>query len=368
MLATEETQPRSPLLDPHTDEPGVGAPGCLVLALVGVIVLAFATIIVVLSATAGWTQGAQMAQVNATAEMSGLILEQCEGIPAELAAGNDVWLRARLDWLATLTPAPDCLVQYAPSATAFFNARQATATPTPSPEPTSATPEATADTNAVDAGATPGPGGSYDLNALLAEAQQHVAVGDWEAAIETLDLIIAIDPSFETATVNSLISQALNSYATFLYNAGRPAEAIVITDRAEQYGPLAEGLSYERYAAELYLNATRAIGISFDESIRLLRIVYDLGPGRYYDEVNRLLYEQYLAYGDALVAQGNPCFAVVQYGNALNYLNTPEAVSRRDNAQVTCNTTPPTQDPSLIPTSVATPDPSGGVAPIGERP
>lgn len=382
MLTSDDTRPKSPLKDrlltpPAADTQPVpvvrGAddlpgPGCAVLLLLGVIAVALAALMIVLSATAGWTQGSQMAQVNATGTMGGQIAEQCGAIPNEIANNNEIVLQARIAWLATLTPAPECLPLYVPSATALHDRNHPTAAATPTLTPTA---EATAQV-VVPAEITiePDANGGYDLAGLLAEAQAQIAVADWANAIETLDVIIRIDPEFERERVRTLMSQALNSYANFLYNSGFYAEAILVTNRAEQFGPLADGLAYEREAAQLYLNATRSIGLTYDETIRRLRLVYDLGQGRYYSEVTQLLYEQHMAYGDALLAQGNACFAATQYGFALNYSNTTAAASRRDSANFTCQNVPPTTDPSILPTTAgggAPVDSGTPIAPVGSR-
>jgi tetratricopeptide (TPR) repeat protein len=309
-----------------------------------------------------------MAQLNATGTMQGEIAVQCGAIPNEIANNNEIVLQARIAWLATLTPAPDCLPAYVPSATALYDRNHPTATVTPTLLPTT---EATAQV-VVPAETTiePDASGAYDLAGLLAEAQAQIAAADWANAIETLDVIIRIDPEFERDRVRTLMSQALNAYANFLYNSGAYAEAILVTNRAEQFGPLADGLAYEREAAQLYLNATRSVGLTYDEVIRRLRLVYDLGQGRYYAEVTQLLYEQHMAYGDALVAQGNACFAATQYGFALNYANTAAAASKRDSANFTCQNVPPTTDPSILPTTAGGGAPLEGgtpIAPVGSR-
>jgi hypothetical protein len=41
--------------------------------------------------------------------------------------------------------------------------------------------------------------GTYDLDSLLREAQDYVAVGQWNDAIDTLDVIIGTDSNFQRA-------------------------------------------------------------------------------------------------------------------------------------------------------------------------
>jgi hypothetical protein len=284
-------------------------------------------------------------------------------IAGDIASGNTVLLQARLQYLATLTPGVEGLQPILTTATALviFNQPTPTATATPPPAiqptvmPTQAAPAATV----ISSGLT------LDLPALLQEAQTAAAVADWDTAIETLDVILAADNTFQSSTVQALMLQALTAKALALYrggDAGNLAEANRLTDRARQFGDVGE-LAYESYIAGLYLDAVNAIGIDYARAIQRLLEVYSQVPG--YRDVMQLLNSQYIAYGDALVAQFQPCAAVAQYQNSLGLFSDVNISAKRDGAQAACD-----QQATLV--FVATPLPGTiqpvGVAPVGVPP
>ncbi len=100
-------------------------------------------------------------------------------------------------------------------------------------------------------------------------------------------------------------------------------------------------------------------------AIRLLaQIVYDNNLPNYNNgEASRRLFQQYIAFGDALALGGEPCLAVQQYEAVL--ASQPERAdvkTKRDSAQQACSSgvTVGTPDPSA-PASAASPTP----APLG---
>lgn len=299
--------------------------GMSALLLAGFALLAL--LIVGLATAAGYATGQREGAGFATATQAGVIIDQLNRIPQDIADRNTALLGARLEFLATLTPGIAELDAFIPTATALAQSLLATATPeatmTPTPIPTR---EAT---SAPDAQATLPPASAFDTDALLRQAQTAVDAGRWQEAISLLDAIGGIDPAFQTTTVRSLLSRALNSYAGQLYNTyapgnpGRLAEAIVLTDRAEQIGPLAAGLAFERSAAQLYLDARRAIGLDPFTAIRAFERLYNQGgQGRYFQEAQQELFNQYVALGDAQATIGEHCPAVGYYQNALRYLSS----------------------------------------------
>jgi|FLYN01.1.fsa_nt_gi hypothetical protein len=361
MQPLEDTQPTIPVTEPpefvRPDEeelPLSEGAGCATYGLLGALTLGFALIIVLLAALAGWTSGQRTAQANATTTQSAAINEQLNRIPGDLSSGNLELANARLHFLSTLTPGVAGLPDLMQTATAAYLTRQPTATTMPTATAIPAT-EATEDAVAVTQSAT----GEYDLPALLQEAQTAIAVRDWETAIELLDVILAADSGFETATVRSLMSEALNTYALELFRSDRLAEAIVYTDRAEQFGPLAEGLNFERLVATYYLDAVASMGISYPEAIEALQQVYSLSPNYRGGEIAQLLFDQYVGYGDALSQQGNFCAAAPQYEAALSIQPSGDIAGRRDTASTLCATI------TLTPPALLTPGTPASIAPVG---
>jgi len=360
----DDTQPRLPVQIPDQPEqydediePDSSGPGCLVWGLVGIIGSGFAVVIVFLAGVAGWTSGQRTAHANATATRSAEINDQLNRIPGDIASGNLEMLNIRIRYLAAATPGIQGVAEYAVTATALYLTNQPTITPTPpAAAPTSqASPAATTEAPIV---APTSPNGGYDLVALLEEARADVTQGQWNDAAELLEVIMALDSTYETAEVRGLMLQALTSYARALYQNDRLAEAIIITDRAEAFGDIGD-LNYERYLAALYLDAQNTIGTNFPAAINALQQIYNAGPSRYQQQAGQLLVDQYLAYADAYVAGGEYCPAVIQYQNALNLQNRPDIDAKFQNAQLIC------QQGTPVPGVAGTPGTPPGIAPVG---
>jgi tetratricopeptide (TPR) repeat protein len=198
--------------------------------------------------------------------------------------------------------------------------------------------------------------GGYDLAALLEQAQTALRLGQYEEAVDLLKVIEAVDSSYESASVRGYMLEALTTQALRLFRGGgNLAEAILLTDEAEQYGlPGDSELIFERYVAALYLNAKSKIGTGYPAAIQALTEAYSVAPDYRNGELRQLLFGQYVAYGDAWVAEGNHCAAVGQYQNALNYFNDPGVSAKRSNAETTCQLGPTPGGPTVE-----------GVAPIG---
>ncbi|NDJ60098.1 MAG: hypothetical protein GYB67_03185 [Chloroflexi bacterium] len=369
---------REPIPPPNVlppDQRPAGGPGCLMIGLFGGASVLLAVIIVALAGAAGWTAGQREANRYATATRSASISEQLTRIPADVANRNPELLRLRLEFLVTLTPgvagvsgvvstatALRMELQPPPSATPSLTARPAAATATPTVAlivPSTGLPSTGLPSTGLPATRLPAAAG-FDLDALLAEAQAAITAGEWDEAVTTLDAIIGLDDTFQRETVRGLMSEALNTYALRLYQEGQPARANTLVDRAREFGPLDEGLAFEQYAATLYLNATAAFGADPNRAIRALNELIGLGEGRYYQEARQMLYDQYVAYGDAFVAEGRHCQAVPQYRNALGVLASGPANGKLSTAQTLCA--------NATPTGVAPPPDAGpsDFAPLGQ--
>ncbi|PJF25978.1 MAG: hypothetical protein CUN53_10030 [Phototrophicales bacterium] len=349
--------------------PPRGMNGCAAFAILAALGAA-SIIIVALAGLAGWTSGQRQAAVYATATQNAAIQEQWSRISGDVESGNTVLLEARIRFLATLTPGVPGVPELFVTATALANGQTPTLDliePTPTPDADSnaivtpaETPNAAAST---DAAASLLPSGlRIDLPALLSEAQSQIATSQWADAIDTLDVIIAVDPNFQTALVRSLMIQALSSRAMQLYNSGQPAAGNLIVSRIEEFGTIPGDLAYERYAAQLYLNARALMGVNFPGAIQALRAVMDLGAGgRYYQQAQQALYETYVAYGDAFTYENNWCSAATQYRNAMNIFASGVANGKFTNADTICRT-PPTVDPLQPPIDSTLP---AGFVPLG---
>jgi tetratricopeptide (TPR) repeat protein len=301
----------------------------------------FGIAIVGLSSAAGWTNGQRSARATATATAQQGNQAQADAVANDLATGNLGLADTRIRYLATNVPNLPQLPDLLQTGTAIYLQMQPTATHTPTHPPTAtSTPEGSAVTPTIEA--TPTLSDPYNLAERMNRAQSDVSLGQWQNAIDELDIIISIDPTYEVVTVRTLMSRALNEQALFLYRTGSLAEAIYLTDRAEEFGTLKDGLNYERYVATLYLSARSKVGTSdYTGALSALREIYNLAPNYNNGEISQMLFRTYVGYGDAL-NYSSPCFAVDQYNAALRLFNDIDVQNKRVTSETWCAQGTPT--------------------------
>ena len=320
---------------------GIGRLGCLVWMMVG---LLLAGMMAAGAVFAGWNSGISLARYNATVTAAAELARQCDHLQTDLAAGSARLAQRRIEFLQAQSPA--CLIELAPTATALYLISLPSATPAPTMTPPPLPLPSAAVTATSESTATVGGNAyDYDMDALLAEAEADMTLRNYQAAVDTLDAIIAIDENFQQARVGDLYFSALTAQATALFRSGRLAEGIVMTARAEAYGDV-QGLdlNYERFIAGLYLSAQRLKITNPAESVRLFsQIVYDHGLRTYLNGlVIAELQEAHRHYGDALSRQGDYCEAQSQYAAALDLSVFPSRIDRagvmtqRDQAAQIC--------------------------------
>ena len=295
---------------------GCGCWGWIFFALIGLVV---SVLIVAASAFAGWNAGIGVARENATRASAAEIQVQCEYIRSDIDAGNRQLVQTRIDFLLKQTPMPPCLTDHLPRATALVALQEPS--PTLAPAATRvvpATPQPTVVVVRATATVAAEPAIEYDLDELLAEAQNDVALQNYQRAIDTLDAIIAIDGDYQRDQIRSIFFAALKAESHILFRTGRLTEAIIMTGRAEAYGDIAE-LNYERFIASLYLDGLRLKAANPGESVRnFSSIVYENGLGNYMSgKVIGELQEAHRNYGDVFAYQGDHCRARDQYEAAL---------------------------------------------------
>jgi len=367
MQTSDDTQPRNPLKGQDTNqfkqkpttlvypdqvEEEASGPGCVVWGIVGMFSVLLAGVLVIVSAFVGWNSGVSIARSNATATLASEIQVQCDQMQTSIEGGNTGLVQRRIEFLQQQTPSPDCLTEFIPTATQLYldSLPTATFTPTETQTPTitptvevTVTAEATEDL-VVQTEPTTSSLYDFDMDGLLAEAEAQLAESNYQDAIDTLDAIIAIDENFQRSRVESMYFNALTSEATRLFRTGQLAEGIVITGRAEAYGDI-QGLNYERFIAQLYLDAQRLKITNPAESVRLFsRVAYEQGLTNYLNgQVLTELQEAYANYGDSLSEQGDACAARGQYDAALQLqpvgtnISRAEVITKRDSAAQACS-------------------------------
>ena len=169
MQNLDDTQPVKPILEMPDDKPRSGAPGCLVIGLIGLMVIGFAGLIIALAGFAGWTSGQRIAQGNATATTNAVISDQLTRIPGDIASKNQALVNARLNFLLTLTPGVPGVMDLAQTATAI-----SIPTTTATPMPTATKPAAESTRAATSLPLVPSGSATPELTALLQQAQSAV--------------------------------------------------------------------------------------------------------------------------------------------------------------------------------------------------
>ncbi len=369
--------------DNYEDDEDSGGPGCLVWGVMGVFGIVIAIAIVLTAILAGFNEGLNTARVTAAVSTQRIVAGQCAIMPTDIAAGSFERLESRFESMTFDGVLADCAQAFVQQATIVYEqslitptqAATATATEAPTLEATQVV-EVT--TTAVATAEVVGTDSPYDLDALLVEARDFMAISDYGEAIVTLDAIRNIDPNFETQTINGLLFNALTQRALFLYRSegGSLAEAILLTTRAEQFGSIqSTELPFERSVAELYLDAQANLGLNYQLSISYLNQVIGYSPNypRGTGGAGSQLVQQYIAYGDSLLAGGDACTAEIQFNTALSFRpNNLELQNKASTANQQCTFgAPATVDPNatvnpnatLAPTATAT----SGVAPIGQN-
>ncbi len=325
MRAADDQPARYPPAGHAKPRRGIGRLGCLIWGMVG---LLLAGMMVAGAAFAGWNSGISLARRHATVTAAAELARQCDHLRTDLAAGNARLAQRRIEFLRQHTPT--CLIELVPTATALYLTSRPSATPQPTSTATSQ-PTIAASRIQPTIAATDDRSYDYDLDVLLAEAEADMGLRNYQAAIDTLDAIIAIDESFRTDHVGDLHFAALTEQASALFRSGRLAEGIVLARRAETYGDVQTlELNYEWIIAELYLNGQRLKITNPAESVRLFsQIVYEHGLRTYQDGlVISELQEAHRNYGDALSWQGEHCQAQGQYQAALDLRASPSRIDR----------------------------------------
>jgi tetratricopeptide (TPR) repeat protein len=323
------------------EDDGPSGPGCVIWGGLGFFMVLMAGAIVFLAAFAGWSDGLRVAQGNATAEAQSEVNRQCDFLQSDLQQGNLSLAQQRMTSLQQVTPEVPCIATYAPIATARYLEMQPTETPTPTPTEiveeaisTEVVTEATEDV--VEGGPTEAAGDDpYDLPSLLAEAESLLAEGETLDAIEWLQAIQNIDPTYQKARIDQMLFNAYLSEAEYHYRSpdGNLGQGIAFTNLAEEYGDIGDW-AFEREVATLYLSAQNYRNANYGEAIRLLNQIMDLAPN--YKDARNQLYSQYVAFGDGLAASFSHCEAVLQYDNALRMQNSPDVANKRSVAERNC--------------------------------
>ncbi len=330
----------------------------LVLFVIGAAVVFLSCSIIALAALAGYNDGLRHVERQAEITRQADIAHQYSLALTDVAGGNRELAALRLEHVVITLGA-----RTGEAAALLTQVRAVTPTPTltatftPSP-----TLEHSPTPTAPPAGGLP----SLDPAALLAEAQAASVLRDWERAINLLDILIGVDPTYQRAEVQRLLREALVALSrTYLLEPSGEhlAEGILLAERAQTLGDIGD-LAYEAYVAGRYLDALNAEGMECLLSVREWERVYNEAP-RYRDVAPRLA-NAYARCGDAYTYQTEYCPAEQYYTWSLQTVYDSSVASRRDQAREVCAQATPTPTPTPDPLAVPpTGEPSPQDAPSG---
>jgi len=236
----------------------------------------------------------------------------------DLAAGRYPVAVERFQYIVKIDP------DYPGAAEKLAQARSALqATPTPQ---RSVTPMASA--------TGPGPAPAQ----IFALAQQYYLSGDWNAVIDQLVLLDALDPTYEPVKADGLLFVALRNRGVERIQGDEMEAGIFDLDQAEAFGPLDGEAANYRAWARLYLAAQSYWSVNWEQTVEILQQLYVLAPN--FHDTSQKLYQATVKYAAQLAAAGDYCGAAEQYAAAQTLFTDQGLADAQATAQAGCLTTP----------------------------
>lgn len=312
----EEAQPRKGRLFSST----------LLLILIVLCVIAVA---LGLAGAGGLLAGQNQRGAYATQTTAAGVDEQFELGISDLEAGNYTLAAERFRWILDIDP------DYPGAADRLAEAEQG-AEATEAPEPTDI-PPSEADT----------------LGERLEEARTLYADEEWAAAIQRLQELQALDPTYEAADVKEMLYNALRTLGLEYVRGEREEEGIFLLDQAAAIRPLDDQTEGERLIATFYITASTYWELNWPVVIANLEEIYRVAP--YYRDVEDRLWTAYVTYAEQnLPLEGGPCNAAELYQGALNIRYDAEINNKLELATDYC------QNPTPTPTATEGPPATEG--------
>jgi tetratricopeptide (TPR) repeat protein len=195
-----------------------------------------------------------------------------------------------------------------------------------------------------------------NFEALLAQAKQLVAAGQWQNALTVLDTLRAKDSSFHTVEVDGMYYFSLRNMGVDLIKAGNLEGGIYALTLAERFGPLDNIAHYLRENARFYITAASFWELDWKLASEYF---YQLSGSGIWDgtmTANERYRVASIRYADQLLAEENFCGAYEQY-LAVQTIGPLEAdaAGRADQAFLGCYPPTGTAAPTLIVTPTIDP-------------
>jgi Tol biopolymer transport system component/tetratricopeptide (TPR) repeat protein len=200
---------------------------------------------------------------------------------------------------------------------------------------TGTTPAAANSTSAQQPAATPAQVAvTSSAAALMQSARAAFDAGRWQEAISRLVALRQSDNTYQPDQVVQMLFEAYVNLAGEQDNEGNLEAALTYFDDALELRPNDVAVRTERDLIADYLNVITYFGADWEQAVLTLQEIYAQEPD--YRDVADRLEEALVAYGDALIARGDPCRAVEQFTAALALPAAPNVATKRDDAQLRC--------------------------------
>jgi tetratricopeptide (TPR) repeat protein len=187
-----------------------------------------------------------------------------------------------------------------------------------------------------------------NYEALLAQAKQLVAAGQWQNALTVLDTLRAKDSSFHTVEVDGMYYFSLRNMGVDLIKAGNLEGGIYALTLAERFGPMDNIAHYLRENARFYIVAASFWELDWKLASEYF---YQLSGSGIWDgtmTANERYRIASIRYADQLLAEENYCGAYEQYqvAQTAGQLDA-ETAGRADQAYLGCYPPTETAEPTL---------------------
>ncbi len=207
-----------------------------------------------------------------------------------------------------------------------------------------------------------------NYEALLVQAQQLVAAGQWQNALTVLDTLRARDSSFHTVEVDGMYYFSLRNLGVDLIKAGNLEGGIYELTLAERFGPLDSIAHYLRDNARFYISAASFWGLDWKTASETFAQLSGSGIWDGTMTANERYRVATINYADELYADEQFCEAYEQYqaAQAVGQLEA-DVAGRSNQAYLGCYPPTGTAAPTLLvtetpATSVVPTDTPGGEA------
>lgn len=336
-LPTQPTPVVPPPGDGQSTAPESTAPSWKLLALVGILTL---LIIAFMAAYGGYRSGLNQRNSALSTQVAKQIKEQFDLGVQDLQAHNLDLARQRFEWIIQKSPNYPGITDMLAQVELLQNI---TASPTIAPTPT----------------LTPTPD-LRSVEQLYTQAQQSMAGGDWNTAIDTLLELRKEAPDLHAVEVDGMLYMALRNRGVDKIKSSDLEGGTYDLALAERFGPLDVDASNWRSWAELYITGASFWDVDWPQVISYFEQVAAMVPNMMdasgWTSVMRLS-TAYGKYGDQLAASGDWCNAAKEYKLALDLGPNPTLAPTSSFASDKCRKRNEalTPHPSVTPITTATP-------------